>query len=111
MTLRGRPFAKGESGNPGGKPKELKEIQLEARRLSSIALGTLRRVCESGKSDAACVAAANAILDRAFGKPSQALEHSGPDGAPIETRAITDEMRARAMMLLLAKARLKPLCD
>jgi hypothetical protein len=68
----------------------LTEQQLEARRLSPKALATLARICESGKSDAARVAAANAILDRAFGKPSQALEHSGPDGAPIEARLVTE---------------------
>jgi hypothetical protein len=65
-------FKKGQSGNPGGKPKELKEIQLEARRMSLEALKTLETVCKSTKSPAAArVAAANAILDRAYGKPPQ----------------------------------------
>jgi hypothetical protein len=65
-------FKKGQSGNPGGKPKELKEIQLEARRMSMDALKTLETVCKSAKSPAAArVAAANAILDRAYGKPPQ----------------------------------------
>jgi hypothetical protein len=63
---------KGQSGNPGGKPKELKDIQLEARKMSLEVLKTLETVCKSAKSPAAArVAAANAILDRAFGKPPQ----------------------------------------
>lgn len=65
-------FKKGQSGNPGGKPKELKEIQLEARKMSLAALKTLETVCKNSKSPAAArVAAANAILDRAYGKPPQ----------------------------------------
>jgi hypothetical protein len=33
-----------------------------------------------GKSESARVAAACAVLDRAWGKPPQALEHTGPEG-------------------------------
>ena len=34
-----------------------------------------------------------------------AIEHSGPDGGPIETREISDIDRAKAMAFLATKAR------
>jgi hypothetical protein len=54
------------SGNTGGKPKKLKEIQLEARRMSVDALKTLETVRKRAKITAAAarVAAANAIVSR-----------------------------------------------
>jgi hypothetical protein len=41
------------------------------------------QVAQSSESDAARVAAANALLDRGYGKPRQGVEHTGVDGAPI----------------------------
>ena len=38
---------------------------------------------QHGDSDAACVAAAREILDRAWGKPAQAVAVTGADGAPF----------------------------
>jgi hypothetical protein len=35
------PFAKGQSGNPGGRPKALPEVQEAARAHTPVALGTL----------------------------------------------------------------------
>lgn len=40
-------------------------------------------VAEQGKAERNRVAAAIALLDRGYGKPRQALEHSGPDGAAL----------------------------
>jgi Family of unknown function (DUF5681) len=63
-------FKKGQSGNPGGKPKELRAIQVLARESSEDAIKTLRSVMMSAKSPpAARVTAASAILDRGYGKP------------------------------------------
>lgn len=55
------------------------------------------------------MAAANSILDRAYGKPTQAHQHSGPNGGPIPTVDLTnvspdDLDRLEALFGLLAGA-------
>src|SRR5215213_3883695 len=61
-------FEKGRSGNPGGRPKGNGEIRELARLHTETALATLVEICESGENESARVAAANAILDRGWGK-------------------------------------------
>lgn len=56
-----------------------------ARKHTSVALKALVGIAEKGESESARVAAANALLDRAYGKPSQSHELSGPRGGPIPT--------------------------
>ncbi len=56
-----------------------------ARQHTSTALTALVDIAKKGGSESARVAAANALLDRAYGKPTQSHEHSGPGGTPITT--------------------------
>lgn len=60
-----------------------------ARTHAPEALRTLVQIAKKGESDSARVSAANAILDRAYGKPSQAHEHAGPNGGAIPTIDVT----------------------
>jgi hypothetical protein len=73
----GRPFPKGKSGNPGGRSRAITNLGVEARKYADLALETLVQVC-TGKLKSVTprdrVAAANALLDRGFGKPTQALD-------------------------------------
>ena len=68
------PFKRGQSGNPGGRPKIVAEVQALAREHAKPALMTLVGIMKDSKCPAAVrVAAAKAILDRAYGKPAQML--------------------------------------
>ena len=69
--MNGR-FQKGKSGNPGGRPKAAYNIQELARKHAPEALDVLVQIMLNEKAPPnARVAAANTLLDRAYGKPAQ----------------------------------------
>jgi hypothetical protein len=91
-------FKKGQSGNPGGKPRVLKNVQDLARQYTVPAIEALAEIIRNKKAPpAARVAAANAILDRGYGRPAQSLEVSGGQVLQI----ITGIMRAPGEPVLI----------
>jgi Family of unknown function (DUF5681) len=73
-------FLPGQSGNPGGRPKALVEVLELARKNASAALETIVSIMTNADAPHAVrLAAANSLLDRALGRPAQALHHSGED--------------------------------
>ena len=87
---RSTSFRPGQSGNPTGRPK--RPVTIEARRIfrdvataacerTQDAIDTLFAIMKDAKAPAAArVSAAQAILDRGYGKPAQAVEvNTGPD--------------------------------
>jgi|SoiMethySBSTD1v2_1073268.scaffolds.fasta_scaffold27611_10 hypothetical protein len=59
------------SGRPkGARNKATADLQDAAREYTPEALETLRSICADGESEAARVSAANALLDRGYGKPT-----------------------------------------
>jgi hypothetical protein len=69
------PFAPGQSGNPGGRPKALKGVEELARGHTAEAIRTLAEVMRSKRAPAlARVTASNSLLDRGWGKPKQMQE-------------------------------------
>lgn len=70
-------FVKGQSGNPGGRPND-SELRELCRASTKEAVETLLTIMRSKKTPAAAkVTASVALLDRGYGKPVQAIEHSG----------------------------------
>lgn len=85
---RGKPFKAGESGNPGGRPKRTaEELDLIAacKERAPEALAVIAGIMTKGENERNRLAAANAIIERGYGKPVQPVEASGPNGGPIET--------------------------
>jgi hypothetical protein len=85
---RGKPFAKGSVPNPNGRPpkgmppverarrrNQIADIRQMARGEGTNCIDFLIKVRDNAKAPHAVrVAAANALLDRGFGRPPQALE-------------------------------------
>jgi hypothetical protein len=68
-------FRKGQSGNPSGRPKALIHVQELARAHTEAAIDTLAAIMSDEKaSPTARIAAANALLDRGYGKPTSIVE-------------------------------------
>jgi len=92
---RTMPWRKGHSGNPGGRPVGYGEIRQLARAHTTTALETLVEVAKNAKSESARVAAAVALLDRGWGRPTQPLAGDA-DEPPIGIEMSTEERRRRA---------------
>jgi hypothetical protein len=87
-------FQKGQSGNPGGRPKVVGEVQDLARQYSTEAIETLANIMRDKKAPPAARAmASNSILDRGFGKPPQTLH------ANIANRPINDMTDAELLAI------------
>lgn len=79
-------FQKGQSGNPGGRKRGDATVTKLARKHAPKMLEVLVTIALDEEAAVnSRVAAASQVLDRAYGRPRQALEHSGPDGADLPT--------------------------
>jgi Family of unknown function (DUF5681) len=83
-------WKKGQSGNPGGRPKAVIDVRDLAREQTPLAIKALIEVASNPDSSQR-VQAAVALLDRGWGKPLQAVEHTGADGGPIEIASMSQK--------------------
>jgi hypothetical protein len=113
----------GQSGNPGGRPRELSGLRELIRehgpslvqKLLSIARGEDLRdvvagdsVVQIGPSHSDQIRASEVLLSYWVGKPTQAVEVSGPDGEPLHSgtdlsRLTSEELHM--MTAIMAKTR------
>lgn len=85
------PFEPGQSGNPGGRPKENAEVKRLAREHGPRAIERLAELM-NGDDPRVSVSAAQALLDRGYGKPVQPL--SGDDDMPpLKVTALVELVR------------------
>jgi hypothetical protein len=76
------PFVKGQSGNPGGRPKANARLVELAQSQTEAAISTLVGIMtDKGAPAAARVAASGVILDRGWGKAPQTVQ--GDEENPI----------------------------
>jgi hypothetical protein len=76
----GRPFKKGESGNPAGSKPRDPELQALAREYSVPALRRIISIMESpATEDDTALRAAGMIIDRGYGKAPQKIEAENYD--------------------------------
>src|SRR5262249_861091 len=74
----------GQSGNPGGRPKELGHVRDLARQHTEAAVITLVSIMNNAEEPGrARVAAAEALLNRGWGHPSQPLDLGTTDSLPL----------------------------
>ena len=81
-------WPKGFCPNPGGRPKAAHDIVALARQYTDKAIAALYEALDDPRTR---VAAAQALLDRGYGRAIQRQELSGPDGAPIQVQQVPDD--------------------
>lgn len=88
IAKRGR-WKKGQSGNPGGRPRDLPWLRELARSHAPDAVAKLVEIMRTGAAKDAR-AAADSLLDRGFGKAAIVQAGEGGEGAAGITVTIRD---------------------
>jgi hypothetical protein len=92
-------FIEGHSGNPGGRPRDEHKLAELARSYTSEAVETLVELMRFGKDERVRGTAAQALLDRGWGKPKQELiaPETGPEGYLALLQQVNKRIRQREL--------------
>lgn len=91
-------FKKGQSGNPGGRPKKdaaVLEVEALAKKMSPEAMKRLGMWMRSDNPKAS-VSASNTILERGVGKVAQPIVGGGEDDNPLRVITRIERVIVRA---------------
>ena len=93
--LRSGQLAPGRSGNPGGRPKDEHRVAELARSYTVEAIETLVKLMRDGKDERVRGTAAQALLDRGWGKAKVDVA-VGAEGSYLDVlRTVNESMLAK----------------
>ena len=88
--VRSGQFAPGQSGNPGGRPKDEHRVAVLARSYTLEAIDTLVELMRDGKDERMRGTAAQALLDRGWGKAKVEVV-TGAEGSYLDVLRVVNE--------------------
>ena len=86
-------FQKGHTGNAGGRPKDEHRVAELARSYTIEAIDTLVKLMRSGKDERVHGTAAQALLDRGWGKAKVEVLTEGKQDYISALRAVNERLR------------------
>ena len=92
--LKSGQFAPGQSGNPGGRPKDEHRVAELARSYTVEAIETLVELMRDGKDERVRGTAAQALLDRGWGKAKVEVV-TGAEGNYLDVLRVVNERLVR----------------
>ena len=92
--LRSGQFAPGQSGNPGGRPKDEHRVAELARSYTVEAIETLVELMRHGKDERVRGTTAQALLDRGWGKAKVEVVTSA-EGSYLDVLRVVNERLVR----------------